>query len=227
MPTDRQTQDYLLCEGCEDILNKGGESWIADKLATWERSFPLYEVLTKQPPLFDEEGMAVYLAGGNLEIKIDKLIHFALGMFWKASVHSWSGTKTEPRIELGPYSEVIRAWLRDESGFPNYVYPIAIVSRPLRAQITLLDPYEGVHQGWRTFFMHVPGLLFMLAVGKTVDECVRALSIHNPGNPINISDELIADIEQLMARTLRRARKTQAYLRSKAKYDKESEKPSS
>jgi hypothetical protein len=38
IPTDRQTQDYLLCKECEDTLNKGGESWIADKLATWERT---------------------------------------------------------------------------------------------------------------------------------------------------------------------------------------------
>jgi hypothetical protein len=87
MPTDRQTQDYLLCEDCEDILNQGGESWIADKLATWERTFPLYELLTKQPPDFDEEGMVVYFAAKNPEVKVDKLTHFALGMFWKASVH--------------------------------------------------------------------------------------------------------------------------------------------
>src|ERR1700730_19425780 len=25
IPTDRQTQDYLLCEDCEDVLNTGGE----------------------------------------------------------------------------------------------------------------------------------------------------------------------------------------------------------
>jgi hypothetical protein len=221
MPTDRQTQDYLLCGDCEDILNQGGESWIADKLATWERTFPLYEILTKQPPDFDEEGMAVYFAAKNSEVKVDKLTHFALGMFWKASVHSWSGTQADSRIKLGPYSESIRTWLIGESAFPKHMYPIVVVSRPPRAQITLLDPYEGVHQGWRTFFTHVPGVLFMLAVGKTVDDSIRALCIHSPGSPINISDDLIGDLEQLMVKTLRRAHKTQAYLKAKAKYDDE------
>ena len=62
IPTDRQTQDYLLCQNCEDVLNKGGEQWIANKLATWERTFPLYDLLTKVPPEFDEDGMVVYLA---------------------------------------------------------------------------------------------------------------------------------------------------------------------
>ena len=28
LPTDRQTQDYLLCERCEGVLNKGGETWL-------------------------------------------------------------------------------------------------------------------------------------------------------------------------------------------------------
>jgi hypothetical protein len=32
LPTDRQSQDYLLCEGCEGVLNKGGEEWIRVKL---------------------------------------------------------------------------------------------------------------------------------------------------------------------------------------------------
>ena len=39
MPTDRELQDYLLCSKCEDVLNRGGEAWMADKFATWERTF--------------------------------------------------------------------------------------------------------------------------------------------------------------------------------------------
>lgn len=104
LPTDRQTQDYLLCEACEHVLSKGGEEWIANKLATWERHFPFYDLLTRTPPLFDEDGMTVYLAAQNPEIDVMKITHFALGLFWKASVHSWKKGSTEPRIELGPYS---------------------------------------------------------------------------------------------------------------------------
>src|ERR1700674_5236900 len=218
LPTDRQTKDYLLCKDCEDILNKGGESWITDKLATWERTFPLYDMLTKLPADFDEDGMMVYFAAKNPEIKVDKLTHFALGLFWKASVHPWKGGRTEPRIELGPYSEDIRKWLIGEGDLRENVYIIAAVERPERAQIAINDPYEGMHSGYRSFFVHVPGLFFMLAVGKTVDESMRWLCIHhNPGNPINISDGLTNSYEQLMARTVQGARKTNAFLKAKAK----------
>lgn len=119
IPTDRQTQDYLLCDDCENILNTGGERWILGKLATWERTFPLYDLLTKFPPVFDEDGMVVYLAAQIPEIDVGKVTHFALGLFWKASVHSWRGDRTDPRIDLGPYSEAIRKWLLCHSGFPN------------------------------------------------------------------------------------------------------------
>jgi hypothetical protein len=155
IPTDRQTQDSLLCEECEGVLNSGGERWILDKLATWERTFPLYDLLTKVPPFFDEDDMALYLADQNPEIEVEKLTHFALGLFWKACVHSWRGDTTSPRINLGPYSEEIRKWLRGQDAFPKYIYPIVVIEKPQKTQITMNDPYEGVRQGWRTHFVHV------------------------------------------------------------------------
>ena len=221
IPTDRQTQDYLLCGDCEEVLNTGGERWILGKLATWERSFPLFDILKKTPPLLDEDGMIVYLAAQNPQIEVEKIVHFALGLFWKASVHSWRGDTSDPQIDLGPYSVEIREWLRGERPFPKYVFPIVVIEKPQRAQITMSVPYEGVRQGWRTHFVHVPGILFMVACGKSVDDSVRALSITNAGNPINVSDAITADLEKLMAGIVRKSRKTQAYLRAKTKADTE------
>jgi hypothetical protein len=228
IPTDRQTQAYLLCEECEDILNKGGEMWIAGKLATWERSFPLYDLLMKGPPEFDEKDMAVYFAAKNSEIDVEKLTHFALGMFWKASVHSWSGSKTAASIELGLYSEKIRTWLRSKSWFPEDMYLIVVVSRPLRAQIVLNEPYEARREGWQNFFVYVPGVLFMLNVGKTVDESMRWLCVYqNPGHPINIAEELTDRHEGLMVKSVLGSRKTKAYLKARAKADEERLRPKS
>jgi hypothetical protein len=112
-------------------------------------------------------------------------------------------------------------WLRGQNAFPEYVYLIVVIEKPQNAQITMNDPYEGVRQGWRTHFAHVPGVLFMMALGGTVDESVRALSISNAGNPINLSDALTENFEKLMVETLRNSHKTQAYLRAKAKADAE------
>jgi hypothetical protein len=220
-PTDRQTQDYLLCTECEDILNQGGEKWIANKLATMDRTFPLYDTLTTVPPIFDEDGMVIYLGEQNPDLNVDKLIHFAMAIFWKASVHSWSGSETKPRIDLGPYSERIRKWLRNGAVFPKRTHLIVTMEKPLQAQITVNEPYEGIRQAWRTHFTHVPGILFMLSLGGSVDDTVTHLAITSPGNPINVSEGLTASLEQLMKDKLNNARKTHAYLKAKAKADED------
>ena len=220
--TDRQTQAYLLCDECEGILNSGGETWILDKLATWERAFPLFDLLLQQPAELDDNGSALYYAARNPAIDATKITHFAMGMFWKASVHSWRGNSTEPRIELGPYSDRIRLWLRGKGVFPEHVYLIVAISRPERAQITLNDPYESVRCGWRTFICHVPGLMFMLDVGKTVDLEMRALCFfRNPGRPICVSDDLTRTFERQVATSLQKSRKTRSYFRAMGSVEKE------
>lgn len=148
LPTDKQTQTVLLCNECEGILNRDGESWITTKLATSEKTFPLYDILTTQSPIINDADTSLYFASKNPDIKVDKLKHFALGMFWKASVHSWTATNSDPKIELGPYSQAIREWLRRGAKFPEHIYLLVFMSRPHRAQISLIDPYEG-----RTLFL--------------------------------------------------------------------------
>jgi len=218
LPTDRQTQDFLLCKDCEDVLNRGGETWVNDKLATREKTFPLYDILVQRAPDFDEDGFAVYFTAKNPHLKAVKLTHFALGIFWKASVHAWSGTRTESLIELGPYSDKVRMWLRGENQFPNYVYLVAVVARPERAQPFMTEPYEGERSGWRTFNFCVPGLAFMLNVGKTVDEALRALCIHNsPEYPISVADWLSDRFQNVFAEQFHEARKTKSFLKSMAK----------
>jgi len=110
--TSRQTQDHLLCEGCDTSLSTNGEDWLLPKLATLNDRFLLYEILRKVPPDAVEGDIAIYAAARNPEINVARIVHFAMGIFWKASVHPWKKGRTEPRIELGPYSEKLRMFLR-------------------------------------------------------------------------------------------------------------------
>lgn len=117
--SDRMLHDYVFCDDCEDIFNKGGESWVLPLLARLETSFPLYDLLTKQAPSQVLDETKIYLAARNPEIQSGKLIHFAMGIFFKAAVHSWSGSKTEPWINLGPYTERLRTFVLGETPFPE------------------------------------------------------------------------------------------------------------
>jgi hypothetical protein len=230
LPTDEQTQTYLLCDDCENILSSGGETWVAGKLLTLEKKFPLYDLLTQRKPNFDVDGMLIYCAAQNPQIKTAKLTHFALGIFWKASVHSWGLTENDSLIELGPYSEKIRLWLRSEGSFPEHVYPVAIVSRPQTTRSHACLPFEQTrdqHEGdegtlrWRGFYFQVPGLSFVLNIGKTVDQGIRALSLHTPPHPINVADWLTVKSEQILVDHFHRNRKPKAFWKAMEKLRRE------
>ena len=52
LPTDDQTQTYLLCDDCENILSRAGEAWVVGKLLTLEKEFPLYDLLIQRKANF-------------------------------------------------------------------------------------------------------------------------------------------------------------------------------
>lgn len=74
--SDRELQDYLLCSGCEDSLNRGGEMWLLPLLSQYKGPFPFYDLLAKFPPDVVDGNTAAYAAVKNPEIHCDKLIHF-------------------------------------------------------------------------------------------------------------------------------------------------------
>jgi len=83
-----------------------GEQWLLPLLATIDAKFPLLDMIERFPPdIVDdvEDDLRGYAAAQNPEIKVEKLAHFMMGVFWKAAVHSWRGDSKEPAIGLGPY----------------------------------------------------------------------------------------------------------------------------
>jgi hypothetical protein len=190
-PTDRQIHDYLLCEECEGLLNRGGEAWMNPKFCTMQRTFPFYELLVSGPIAENESDGGLYFAESNPRLDTEKLTHFAMGIFWKASVHSWKRGEINPVIELGPYSEHIRTWLRGETDFPKNVCLSVMVSPPHRAQITLNGPMERERTECRNFIMHFLGILFTMGVGSQIDPEFRlACFSDNPKRPIIVSERI-------------------------------------
>jgi hypothetical protein len=91
--------------------------------ATYEGAFPFWDLLTKFEPDQVVDGARAYCTVKNPDIQVDKTVHFAMGIFWKAAVHSWKGRETEPMIQLGPYAESVRTFLRGETLWFEGEYP--------------------------------------------------------------------------------------------------------
>lgn len=221
MLTDYQVQDYLLCLECEDILNKGGETWVNPKLATAKDGFPLYDLLMKGPAAFQDSMGGVYYAAENPHIDVKKLTHFAMGIFWKGAVHTWLVGRDKIKIELGPYAEPTRLWLRGERPFPSNVNLTLLMARPENTLVVLTGPTKQSTKRWHSFSLQVPGLLFTLHVGRVMDSEIKSCCLYeDAGHPIFVSDDVMGAVWKWMAKNFRESRKTNSYLEAKRKRGK-------
>jgi hypothetical protein len=187
--TSRQTTAPLLCRGCEQVLNQMGERRVIPLLAKRDLSSPIYELLAKMPWDVNWEGMTAYSAAKNAEIPVEAIAHFALGVFWKASVHSWHAADNDPLINLGPYEKPLREHVlaAKDHPFPKNMALLVTLLPPPKIPLLLSSPARGPNgDGFRNFRFYVPGIQFVLSVGKTLDTEVCFIS--NPLHPICVSD---------------------------------------
>lgn len=188
------------------------------KLATYEKKYPLYDLVVSGQPIFDEGDCMVFFAAQNPLIDSDKIAHFAMGIFWKASVHSWRGGRDEPMINLGPYSDKIRLYLKGEEPFPANMALAAVLSTPNAAYIGFNNPEELMKDTYRNFMFTVPGIWFNLSVGKLVTSEALSLCIgSHPLRPIMISGKIAAKGQERALKAFNQARKTESFKKAMEK----------
>jgi hypothetical protein len=101
--SSRQITGYVLCSPCEQLLNAKGEAWVLPQLSTLSEGFPFYEKLTAIKPAVVDTEVSAYEGVKVPDIRIDSLVHFGMGIFWKAAVHEWQIGYGTLNLEFGPY----------------------------------------------------------------------------------------------------------------------------
>ncbi len=214
--TNKQLRHHLLCFECEQLLNGGGESWLLPLVATPDGKFPFFDILTSVPPFFSWKDKAIYAAIDNPRIDVDKLVHFALGIFWKASVHGWHG-QPDNLIEIGPYSDAIRAFLLGKSAFPSNIALTLYVIPPHAVPYEFQPPYRGKRTQYYSYFFYLLGLVFWLSVGKMIGESKDEFLYPSLTHPITVEDlsESVKNNTFSMIRTAKKTEKVKKYLAKK------------
>jgi hypothetical protein len=197
-PTSKQTKDYVFCGDCEQLLNHDGENCVRPLLPMLGGPFPLRDLLMKQAPIYQDADKALYATATNPEIDAPKLMHFAVGIFYKAAVHSWRG---EPVMELAPDGiEALRLYLLGKADLPKTMtLCVTVDSLPIVWQ-TINEPYRAENlQGFERYVFYVPGVLFQLLIGDGVQKTMAANCINaNPLRPV-----LVEDVSKPMRNTMR------------------------
>lgn len=211
-----QMQVPLLCLDCEDILNKRGENWMIPLLAKADGSFGLHDLLTSVPPVAAVDDARVYFAANTPQIHSAKLIHFAMGVFWKAAVHPWIPSEKEPLIDLREYAEPVRKYLRGEAAYPDEMcLSVGILPVPVQ-HLAITAPYQGSNATVTNFLFYAVGIEFSLLVGNDIpDEESKGSFSENPGRPIIVVDfsPMLRDITVDVMKTAHKARNIQKYLK--------------
>lgn len=185
--TTRTSQDqlaqHLLCEACEDRINKNGERWVLLNNYRLAGPSPMYRALlaAKADPKF--RSGTVYSALSVPEIDIDKLVYFGASIFWRASVTDWAvGGKPMQLIQLGAkYQEQFRQYLNGQSGFPSSsAIWIAVVRSESPAPL-INFPVGEIRGKHHQHGFHVFGLDYFLYVGGTLtEEVTRHCAVRTP-----------------------------------------------
>lgn len=183
-----------------------------------DRTFPLFDLLIKGPVEFEEDDGGLFLTARNPHIDIERVTHFGMAIFWKASAHTWRSGAVTPLIDLGPHSEGIRKWVLGEGAFPKDVVLWVGMSRPDKAQITLNRPVmvsQSTKAGGRSFMLHTLDLFYFLHIGDDVSLQARATCFHHhPGHPISVSDHVSDRFAWKLAGEYAESRKTTSFLKS-------------
>jgi hypothetical protein len=137
--------------------------------------------LKASQPHYSDPEVTSYLLEGHPTVRPADLVHFAMGIFWKASAHGWRAGK--PFILLRGYEEGVRKFLRGEGGFPA---DMALVLGILPMPVTLIGfQFPFATKGDtddRTFHLYVPGLNFTLWTGTRISEEIRIACLSKKPN---------------------------------------------
>jgi hypothetical protein len=113
----------------------------------------------------------LYHGTRNAALNIDALRHFAVGVFWKASVTAWHtpAGNVSVRNPLGSiYEEAFRQYLIGKSPFPNSARIMIWLCAESDPPVMMLFPDMRRCPGYHAHRFFVPGLCFQMLVGRVL-----------------------------------------------------------
>jgi hypothetical protein len=167
-----QLVQHLLCEACEDLLNKHGERWVLLNNYRLDGPSPMYRALLAATGDPKFRSGTVYSSLAIPGIDIEKLIYFGASIIWRASVADWSmGGKPVRLVQLGKaYEEEFRQYLHGEAAFPrNAAIWVAVVRSEAPAPL-INFPVDEIKGKYHQHHFDVFGLSYFLYVGGSLPE---------------------------------------------------------
>jgi hypothetical protein len=208
MQSNQQQWAHLLCRSCEALLSREGEDWVFRHGMKRDGSFLLAELLRRSRPSVGTLGdhTRLYEAALIPEINAAAITHFAIGIFWKASVYGWNTDGSIP-VNLGGYGDQFRRFLIGEAEFPKDAVLAVLVREGGPIDRLTHTPAGSVGPDISTYQFPIPGFSFVLTIGKKISERISQYCfIRGVGRPIVITVATEQFLFQQAQRAIERAK---------------------
>lgn len=170
-------------------------------------SFRLEALLQQKPPLVsDQDKFRFHLAADVPEIDVRALSYFAMSVFWRGSIYPWNTDGSIP-VPLGPYGERVRRYLLCHAAFPEDLALHVYVRDAKNLPKLLLEPTGGRFNGAWAYRFVVPGMMFVLYVGKAISAMLRQYCfVNGEANPLVVTTVHEPFLENLVRHLLQEAK---------------------
>jgi len=185
--TSKQQCEFLLCSECERLFSENGENWVLRNCLQLNTKFPIASILASKAPDVRTGLTKVYYAKNIPQINVSALAYFAVSIFWRGSIHNWNCDGSIP-IKFGPFQEQFRQYLLHLNTFPLNCSLWVVVREGKETDCVTFTPVTERQGNWHVHKFTMPGLIFMLLVGKMIPDNVRKMCIiHGDKNPIFVT----------------------------------------
>lgn len=211
MKSSREVKSQLLCGECEQCFSTRGEDWVLKNCLRKGEGFAIQDALLRAQPVYVDprDNIAVFAGNATVGVDPDQLSYFAASVFWRAGAHTWTvGKNQRLKLTLGPYEEALRLFLRDEAPFPTDIVILAGVAQASTLEnFTALPTMIGRDGHYRVYWFKVPGITFLLLVGRALSTGHRELCIiRSPERRILVGDLVEATNTRLALKLFGRTR---------------------
>jgi hypothetical protein len=173
---------YLLCEECEQRLDRNGESEVLCYVAAKSvKSFPLHDKLRLALPR-EEHPDLLRFAGPDLGIDMDKFAYFAMSIVWRGAVHDWTLVDGSilPKTPLGDFQEEIRRYLLGETPLPSDMVVLVIVCSDEDSRKAWIIPVLDIEENCINFRFLLRGIFLRVLIGYQMPYFYRNLCCTSP-----------------------------------------------
>lgn len=169
--TQRQVKEFMFCRDCEDLFNKGGESYVT-RLVYDGESFPLLDRIKLSPFAGRVNGGGLEeFSGRKLGIDTDKLGYYAISLVWRAAMEKWRTLERQTTtVEMNEKQrEQLRQYLLGRADLPRDAGVVVTVCTDRESQgwvsaPTLSKGSDFTTHGLTQYGLLVRGILFHVMV---------------------------------------------------------------